>query len=76
MRELTMKVLDSTGDTKTIFDIDKEDEVKNARRTFKDLTDKSYIAYYVKKDGEKGIRMDEFNPDSGAMIFVKKMVGG
>jgi hypothetical protein len=72
----TMRVIDSTGDTKIIWDATKEAEVENARRTFNDLRKKKYNAYAVKKDGEKGSVVTEFDPDAEKIIMAPPMAGG
>ena len=72
-----MAVMDHTGDTKIIWSKDNEDEVENARRSFKDFVKKGYKAFRVEgKKGEKGEQMDEFDPDAERIIFVKAMAGG
>ncbi len=70
-------VLDRTGDTKIIWDSDKDDEVKNARRTFDDLTkNKKYLAYRTDKEGNKAAVTKEFDPTAERMILVPQMQGG
>jgi hypothetical protein len=69
-------VLDRTGDTRTIFDPDNPDEVEAARETFHKLKKKGYIAYSVKKDGEKGEVLTEFDPRAGKIILAPPLRGG
>lgn len=72
-----MAIIDGTGDTKLIWDSDKQDEVANARRTFNELKAKKYVAFQVTgREGEKGERMTEFDPEAERMIMVPPMVGG
>ena len=71
-----MRILDESGDTKKIWDPDNKDEVKDAERTFKDLTQKGFKAFTVDKKGEKGKPIDEFDPEAGKMILVPRLVGG
>ena len=71
-----MLVMDSSGDTKTIWDSQNADEVANARRTFDDLKKKRYLAYRVKGEGTKGQLMTEFDPDAEKMILSPPMAGG
>lgn len=69
--------MDDTGDTKIIWSKDNDDEVAVARRAFKDLKDKGFIAYSVKgKNGEKNEVIREFDPDSEKIIMAPPMVGG
>lgn len=71
-----MCVMDQTGDTRTIFDPNNPDEVDVARETFKSLKKKGYIAYSVKKDGEKGEVMTEFDANAGKIILAPPLRGG
>lgn len=71
-----MCVMDRTGDTKTIWDSDKPDEVEVARETFKKLTKKGYVAYAVDKDGNKGKVVKDFDPDAEKLILSPPLAGG
>jgi hypothetical protein len=76
MMTCEMAVMDHTGDTKTIWDTDDPVQVEVARDTFNKLKKKGYIAYKVKKDGEKGEMMREFDPEAGKVIMSPAMAGG
>lgn len=69
-------VMDQTGDTKTIWDKSNPDEVEVARATFQKLKKKGYVAYSVKKDGEKGAVVSEFDPDAEKLIMSPPLAGG
>lgn len=72
-----MAVMGTEGDTKTIWDKNKPDEVEAARETFNKLTKKGYTAYLVTgKDGEKGEVMKTFDPNAERMILALPMRGG
>lgn len=71
-----MRIIDITGDTKLIWDADASEEVENARKTFKRLTKKGYHAYSVKKNGEEGKLITEFDPDAEKIILAPPMAGG
>lgn len=75
-----MGVIDGSGDTRITWDPEDEGSVKNAERTFKDLTKKGYMAYSVhekgKNVGEKNKRITEFDPDLDKIIFIAPMSGG
>lgn len=64
------------GDTKLIWDGGNQDEVDAARETFKRLKGKGYAAYAVKKDGEKGKVVTEFDPEAEKIIMAPAVVGG
>ena len=71
-----MSVIGQKGDTKIIFDSNNPVEVEHARKTFDELTKKGFSAFSVKRDGEKGKRMSEFDPEEEKMILVPMMRGG
>ena len=71
-----MCILDGGGDTKVIWDPANADEVKNAKRTFKDLLKKGFTAFRVDTDGEKDGQIREFEPDAQKLIMVPRIMGG
>ncbi len=71
-----LAVMDGTGDTKYIWDIDNEDEVDVARSTFDKLKAKNYIAYTVKGNGQKGEIVKRFDETLGKIIMIPPVVGG
>ena len=71
-----MAILDRTGDTKIIWDSANEDEVEEAKRTFKNLKDKGYAAYSVNKKGDKGEVIKKFDADAERIIMAPPLVGG
>ena len=71
-----LRVLNEEGDTKVIWDPENSDEVSAAREQFNTLKKKGFTAYSVKKGGDKGKALDSFDPDSGMIIMVPKIVGG
>lgn len=72
----TLAVMDSSGDTKTIWDPRNPVEVEAARTTFKLLRKKGYLIYRVAKDGGKGVALTEFDPAAEKMIATPAVVGG
>jgi len=73
---LEMAVMDSTGDSKQIWNINNPDEVEAARSAFNSLREKGYRAFHVKADGEAGTRMDTFEPTAGKLIMIPQLKGG
>ena len=71
-----LAILDKTGDTKVIWDPSNKDEREAAKAQFDHLIEKGFRAYLVKKDGEKGSLISEFDPFAGKIIMVPKIVGG
>lgn len=71
-----MRIMDSSGDTKTIWDPKNKDEVKAAKELFEKLIGKGFSAFRVDKKGEKAERVKEFDPEIGALIMVPRIAGG
>lgn len=71
-----LSIMGIEGDTKTIWDPSKEDEVEVARNTFDRLKAKGYMIYRVDEDGGKGEVMHKFEPRAGKLIAVPRIVGG
>lgn len=71
-----LAVMDRTGDTKVMWDAGSEDEVSNAKRTFDDLKKKGYLGYSVKRNGDKGEQVREFDASAEKLIMVPPMQGG
>lgn len=71
-----MKVMGTEGDTKLIWDSNRPAEVENAKRTFDDLKKKKYKAFKVKKSGEPGEMIDDFDPDAEKIIMAPPIQGG
>jgi hypothetical protein len=73
----TLHVLDQTGDTRTTWDPEVEEEVDAARLVFAGLKAKGYLAYSVDpSDGSKGEVIREFDPAAQAIIMSPQMQGG
>jgi hypothetical protein len=72
-----MSILDSTGDTKVVWDPDNDDECDAAEAQFNSLLKKGFAAFEV---GKKGKKTDEvvrkFDPELGKLIMVPAMQGG
>ena len=72
-----MAIMDKTGDSKLIWDPAIPEEVEAARNTFEKLkSKKSYMAYSVNDDGEKGDVLHSFDPSIAKMIMAPAMVAG
>jgi hypothetical protein len=68
--------LDRSGDLKTIWNPDVADEVEAARAQFTSLRAKGFHAFAVRKNGEPGSAISEFDPAAGKIIMVPQMQGG
>ena len=69
-------VIDTTGDTKYIWDADNDDEVEVARNMFNQLKEKNYVAYSVGRNGKKDEIINRFDPELGKIIMIPPVVGG
>jgi len=72
-----LHTMDRDGDQRVMWDRGNADEVAAARRTFRDLTGKGYLAYKaVGKKGEQGEQIRQFDPDAERIILAKPLQGG
>ena len=72
-----MAIMNETGDTKTIWDRTKTEEVESVRAQFDALKAKGYMAYKVTgNDGTKGEVMHTFDPEAERVIFAPALRGG
>lgn len=72
----TMSVMGKEGDTKIIWSKGNTAEVDNAKHTFTTLRGKGFSAFGVKKDGDRGDMITEFDENLEKIIFVPPMRGG
>lgn len=68
--------LSSLGDVKTIWSKDNDDEIEAAREQFNKLKKKGYLAFKVKKDGDKGEMVDKFEEEAEKYILTPPVRGG
>lgn len=71
-----MHIMDSTGDTKVMWNPRDADEVKNAEETFDRLRGRGFRAFRVKRNGEQGEQITTFDKDAEKIIFVPQLAGG
>ena len=64
------------GDSKLVWSSSNQDEVSAARKMFQDLKAKGFLAYSVKKDGDKGSVVREFDSEAEKIIMTPPLVGG
>lgn len=72
----TMNVMDKTGHSTTSWDPSVSVEVAAARATFNTLTGRGYRAFKVGEEGERGQRLESFDPQARQMIMVPQLQGG
>lgn len=72
-----MSIMGSRGDMKVLWDPANADEVAAAKAQFDELVQKKrFLAFRVKRKGEQGEQIREFDPEAGAVILVPAMQGG
>ena len=71
-----LRIMGPEGDTKVIWDSENDDEVEAAEAQFDTLIDKGFLAYKVKKDGDKGSKIKKFDSEAGKIIMSPPMQGG
>ena len=71
-----LAIIDTTGDTKVIWDANNADEVEAARATFEKLTKKGYKAFSVKDNGKEKDLIKSFDASLEKIILVPPIVGG
>lgn len=76
IRDGVIMVLDGSGDSRFMWSKDNPDEIDAAKKTFKRLKDKGYLAYKVKSDGSRGEVIREFDPTAEKIIMAPQLVGG
>lgn len=75
-RKMVMSILDSSGDTKIMWNPRDKDECKVAKASFDTLTAKGFRAFRVDKKGAAGERITEFDKSAEKIIMVPQMAGG
>lgn len=68
--------LDGSGDVRTVWDPEDEADVEMARNLFKKAMKAGRVAYAVKRNGDKGEVVKEFDPSAEKLIFAPAMAGG
>lgn len=71
-----MKILDHTGDTKIVWDSDKQVEVDEAKNTWARMKKLGYVGYKVNSKGDKGEVIHEFDPYAEKLIMAPQLRGG
>ncbi len=71
-----MAVMGSSGDTKVLWDSGNADEVAAARTQFDALRKKGFLAFSVKRNGDKGEQINAFDETAEKIILCPPMRGG
>ena len=71
-----LRLMSEDGDLKIVWDPENDDEVAAVESKFDELVGKGFKAFSVKKNGNRGVEIKEFDPGAGKIILVPKIVGG
>jgi len=72
-----LAIMDTSGDTKVIWDPNNADEVAAAKAQFDSLRGKGFSAFLVTgAKGEQGEQIREFDPKAGRIILIPALQGG
>ena len=71
-----LAVMDTTGDTRTIWNPENQDEVDAAKLMFDHLVGKGFSAFRVDGKGDAGEQIREFEPNAGRIILIPALAGG
>jgi hypothetical protein len=71
-----LNVMNASGHLRIIWDKNDPPSVEQARRSFKELREKRYLAFSVDEKGEKNNQVYEFDQDLQKIILAPPVVGG
>lgn len=74
--EHELVVLDHTGDSRISWDPRNAEETEAARKHYKRLKDRGFLAYRVDPDGGQGEVLREFDPTARRIMMSPQMAGG
>jgi hypothetical protein len=72
----TMRIINSSGDTKLTWKTKSKAEVEAVRQAFGQFHDQGYSAYAFKEIGKPGELATEFDPTAQLIIMAPRMAGG
>jgi hypothetical protein len=61
--EFSMRIFDNTGDRRIVWNSKDPDQIKEAKATFDEYVEKGWKPYAISRNGNKGHRIHEFNPE-------------
>jgi len=65
-----LRILTENGDDLVVWDRNILDEIREAKRQFDDYIKRGYKAFAMKLRGEKGVRLDQFDPSLEQIILT------
>jgi hypothetical protein len=71
-----MQVSGGAGHLEIRWNQDRDEDVSDAKKMFKDLQDKGYRAFRMTKGGGKGEQIDDFDPSAESYVMMPPVRGG
>lgn len=71
-----LAIMGRQGDLPVAWDKTKPEQVETARRMFKDLRAKGYLAFTVNKEQARDQQITEFDPEAEKIILSPPLAGG
>ena len=71
-----MRILDSSGDAKVVWDVHDDEALTRAAKIFDGLAAEGEIAYERNGPQTVASRVNAFNPDADEIIWVRPLQGG
>jgi hypothetical protein len=72
-----MALMGIAGDVKVMWNPHNKDETAAAKKQWDDLVGKKrFLGFRVKKSGQPGEQIREFDPDAAKLIIAPPMAGG
>jgi len=75
-KKRTLRILDSSGDRRLVWRKESDDEVKEAKKAFREALAKGALAYKVDNDGERSKQIREFDPEAEEIVVMPMVTGG
>jgi len=71
-----IRFLDSSGDRRLVWRKESPDEVKEAKKAFREALAKGGLAYKVDEDGQRSSQIREFDPNAEEIVVMPMVTGG
>lgn len=73
---MQMAIMDGSGDIKIEWNPDNKEESEVAENAFKELFNKSWLAFRMYDGGKRGEQMSKFDKFAERIILVPPLAGG
>ena len=73
---IVFRIMDHSGDSRMVFNVDNETEAKAAEEQFKELTEDGYRPVVPGENGRPGTIVKELDPTAKETLFIPRLQGG